>query len=194
MIPESSTHQDVAIYKCVRFPDRWERHATLLAGVELSDVTITRDNGMNYLFAAWRDGAAGYSDALAIYYAESLFGPWRPHVSNPVLIDRASARPAGNIVTINHRLWRPVQNCARGYGAALGLAEIVDLSPTTFKQIVRHSLAPGPAWPGRKLHTLNRCGRLEVIDGSRVQPKTRILTGRFPAAVSSPRTSPYTAC
>jgi hypothetical protein len=194
MIPESSLHGDVALYKCVRFPDKWERHATLLSGLELADVTITRHNGLHYLFGAWRDGTGGYSDSLAIYYAEHLLGPWLPHASNPVLIDRASTRPAGNFVTINDRLWRPVQDCAGGYGAGLGLAEIVELSPTNFKQIVRHSLKPGPAWPGRKLHTLNRCGRLEVIDGSRVQPKTRALASRLPSTVLSPRTTPSTAC
>ncbi|BBO05260.1 hypothetical protein SG09_46100 [Bradyrhizobium ottawaense] len=193
MIPESSIHGDVALYKCVRFPDKWERHATLLSGLELADVTITRHNGLHYLFGAWRDGTGGYSDSLAIYYAEHLLGPWLPHASNPVLIDRASTRPAGNFVTINDQLWRPVQNCADGYGAALALAEVIELSPTAFKQVVRHSLKPGPVWPGRKLHTLNRCGRLEVIDGSRVQPKTRAFAGRFPSAVQSPRTSSYTA-
>lgn len=193
MIPESSTNGDVAIYKCVRFPDKWERHATLLSGLELADVTITRHNGLHYLFGAWRDGTGGYSDSLAIYHAEHLMGPWLPHASNPVLIDRASTRPAGNFVTINDKLWRPVQDCAGGYGAALALAEIVELSPTTFKQIIRHSLRPGPAWPGRKLHTLNRCGQLEVIDGSRVQPKTRAFGCKFPSAVLSPRTSPSAA-
>ncbi|MGL9618675.1 hypothetical protein QRQ56_11770 [Bradyrhizobium sp. U531] len=193
MIPESSIHGDVALYKCVRFPDKWERHTTLLSGLELADVTITQHNGLHYLFGAWRDGAGGYSDSLAIYYADHLHGPWLPHASNPVLIDRASTRPAGNFVTINDKLWRPVQNCSDGYGAALALAEVVELSPTTFRQIVRHSLRPGPVWPGRKLHTLNRCGRLEVIDGSHVQPKTRALASRFPSTVPSPRTSPSTA-
>ena len=193
MIPESSTHADVALYKCVRFPDKWERHTTLLSGLELADVTITRHNGLHYLFGAWRDGTGGYSDSLAIYHAENLFGPWLPHASNPVLIDRASTRPAGNFATINDKLWRPVQNCSDGYGAALALAEVVELSPTTFKQVVRHALKPGPLWPGRKLHTLNRCGRLEVIDGSRVQPKTSAFTSRFPSTASTPRTSPSTA-
>ena len=193
MIPESSLHGDVALYKCVRFPDKWERHATLLSGLELADATITRHDGLHYLFGAWRDGTGGYSDSLAIYYAEHLLGPWLPHASNPVLIDRASTRPAGNFVTINDKLWRPIQNCADGYGAALALAEVIELSPTTFKQVVRHSLKPGPAWPGRKLHTLNRCGRLEVIDGSRVQPKMRALATRLPSAVSPARADPYAA-
>jgi hypothetical protein len=173
MIPESSGHRDVPLYKCVRFPDKWERHSTLLSGLELADATITRHNGIDYLFGAWRDGTAGYSDALAIFYAEHLFGPWLPHASNPVLIDRASTRPAGNFTTLNGKLWRPVQDCADGYGSGLGLAEILELTPTTYRQIVRHSIRPGPAWPGRKLHTLNRCGDLEVIDGARIQPKIK---------------------
>jgi hypothetical protein len=171
MIPESSAHNDVPLYKCVRFPDKWERHSTLLSGFELGDATITQYNGLNYMFGAWRDGTAGYSDVLAIFYAEHLFGPWLPHASNPVLMDRATTRPAGNFVSIDGRLWRPVQDCTHGYGAALGLAEIVELTPTTYQQIVRHTIQPGPLWPGRKLHTLNRSGRLEVIDGSRIQPK-----------------------
>lgn len=171
MIPESSAHNDVPLYKCVRFPDKWERHSTLLSGFELADATITQHNGLNYMFGAWRDGTAGYSDILAIFYAENLFGPWLPHASNPVMMDRTTTRPAGNFVTIDGKLWRPVQDCTHGYGAALGLAEIVQLTPTTYQQIVRHTIQPGPLWPGRKLHTLNRSGRLEVIDGSRIQPK-----------------------
>ena len=176
MIPETSGHRDVALYKCVRFPDKWERQVTLLSGLELGDATITRHNGLYYLFGASYDGVGGYSDTLAIYHAENLLGPWLPHASNPVLIDRASARPAGNFVTIDQKLWRPVQDCSGGYGCGLGLAEIVELSPTAFKQIVRTSIRPGPLWPGRKLHTLNRCGDLEVIDGARIQPKWRAFS------------------
>jgi hypothetical protein len=175
MIPETTGNRDVAIYKCVGFPDKWERQATLLSGLELADVTITRHDGLYYLFGVSYDGVGGYSDTLAIYYAQDLFGPWLPHASNPVLIDRASARPAGNFVTIDGKLWRPVQDCTTGYGGGLGLAEIVELTPTTFRQIVKTSIGPGPLWPGRKLHTLNRCGGLEVIDGARIEPKWRAL-------------------
>jgi hypothetical protein len=63
--------------------------------------------------------------------------------------------------------------CTEEYGRALGLAEIVELSPTSFQQVVRKLIRPGPLWPGRKLHTLNRCGRLELIDGTSIQPKLR---------------------
>lgn len=185
MIPESTGNGDVALYKCIEFPAKWERHATLLSGVSFSDATPIQHDGLYYLFGTSRDGRGGYSDTLSIYYSTHLLGPWQPHASNPVLVDRASARPAGNFVKRNGQLWRPVQDCTNGYGAALGLAQIVELSPTSFKQVVRHTLQPGSAWRGRKLHTLNRSGNLEVIDGSRIQPK--ILTRFTPLADQSYR-------
>jgi hypothetical protein len=120
----------------------------------------------------------GYSDTLAIFHARDLFGPWRPHAGNPVLVDRASARPAGHFVNRNGQLWRPVQDCTQGYGNALALAEIIELTPESFRQRVHTRLRPGAFWPGRKLHTLNRAGRLEVIDGSRIQPKWSALASR----------------
>jgi hypothetical protein len=198
MIPESTGNRDVALYKCIEFPHRWERHATLLSGLELADATITRHGAFYYLFGATRDGAGGYSDTLSLFYAADLFGPWMPHASNPVMIDRTSARPAGNLVTINGQIWRPVQDCTDGYGCALGLAEVVELSPTSFKQVVRHTLRPGLLWPGRKLHTLNRCGRLELIDGTSIQPKVtalgfpngkRVATGRPSLELAPGRTA-----
>ena len=175
MIPESSGNRDVGLYRCVHFPNRWERHTTLLSGLELADATIVRHNDLLYLFGATRDGAGGYSDTLSIFHARHLFGPWLPHAGNPIMVDRSSARPAGNFIMTDGQLWRPVQDCSDGYGAALGLAEIVELSPTSFRQIVRHTLRPGSRWPGRKLHTLNRYGRLELIDGTRIQPKIKLL-------------------
>jgi hypothetical protein len=179
MIPESTANLDVALYKCIEFPHRWERQSTLLSGLELADATIVRHQGRSYLFGATRDGAGGYSDTLSIFHAEDVFGPWQPHQSNPIMIDRTSARPAGHFVVRDGKLWRPVQDCTHGYGCALGLAEVTELSPTSFRQVVRHTIGPGPRWSGRKLHTLNRNGRLEVIDGTTIQPKFRAL---LPAA------------
>jgi hypothetical protein len=173
MIPESTGNRDVALYKCIDFPSRWERHATMLSGLELADATIIQRDGIYYLFGATRDGAGGYSDTLSLFYAHGFFGPWIPFESNPVMVDRSAARPAGNLFEINGQLWRPVQDCTDGYGCALGLAEVTELSPNSFSQVVRHVIRPGPLWPGRKLHTLNRCGRLELIDGTSIQPKTR---------------------
>jgi hypothetical protein len=171
MIPESSNANDVALYRCVRFPDRWERAATLLDGISLSDATVFEENGRWWMLGTSHDGEGGWSDVLAIHSAPSLFGPWTAHDTNPVLIDRTAARPAGAVFRRDGRLFRPVQDCSDGYGAALAIAEITRLDDVGYAQEVRHRLPPGPRWPGRKFHTLNRAGRLEVIDGSVVRPK-----------------------
>ena len=177
MIPESTNAGDVALYRCTRFPDRWERAATLVGGISLSDATVFEHDGRWWMFGTMHDGEGGWSDVLVIHTAPSLFGPWTALPSNPVLVDRTSARPAGAVFRRDGRLFRPVQDCSDGYGAALAVAEITRLDDEGFAQVVRHRLAPGPHWPGRKLHTVNRVGRLEVIDGSVVRPKWPWLAG-----------------
>lgn len=189
MIPESSTAGDVALYRCARFPDRWERVATLLDGLSLSDATVFEHDGRWWMLGSLHDGDGGWSDVLAIYSAPSLFGPWTPLDANPVLIDRTSARPAGAVFRRGDRLFRPVQDCTHGYGAALALAEVTRLDDGGFSQVVRHRLGPGPRWPGRRLHTLNRAGRLEVIDGSVLRPKSTVLAG-FVEAATMPKDEP----
>ena len=177
MIPESSANGDVGVYRCVRFPDRWERHATLFSGVEAADATIVEHGGLFWMFAVTRAGIGGYSDTLALFHAGDLFGPWQPHAANPVLVDPAGARPAGAMVMRNGALFRPVQDCTNGYGAALGLARVTRLDREGFSQSVETVLSPGPRWPGRKLHTLNRAGRLETIDGCVFRPRLDALAG-----------------
>jgi len=176
MIPEASLSGAIAIYRAVDFPWRWERHATLVSGVEAADATVVAHEGRFYMFAVVRDGIGGYSDTLAIWHAPNLFGPWQPHAGNPVMVDDRAARPAGNFVEMDGALWRPVQDCRGGYGAALGLARIDRLDPENFAQTVEKTLHPGgEVWPGRRLHTLNRAGRLEVIDGSIIRPRWKPL-------------------
>jgi hypothetical protein len=174
MIPESSAAHTVNLYRADPFPHRWVREATLLSGIEASDATVIRHGGRFWMFAATRDGAGSWSDTLSIFSASDLHGAWHPHPLNPVLVDRASARPAGAMLVRNGRLYRPVQDCTHGYGTGIGLAEVVHLDHDGFEQKVHTVLRPDPQWPGRRLHTLNRAGWLECIDGSAYSPRSRL--------------------
>ncbi|BBE71098.1 glucosamine inositolphosphorylceramide transferase family protein [Oharaeibacter diazotrophicus] len=171
MVPESSAAGDVALWRCTRFPDRWERVATLISGAALADATLFEHAGRWWMTSVAFDGEGGYSDTLVIHHAPSPLGPWRPIEAEPVLIDRATARPAGAVVRVGDRLFRPVQDCSLGYGKALAITEITRLDEGGFAQTVVSRIAPGGRWPGHKLHTLNRLGRLEVIDGSVPRPR-----------------------
>lgn len=173
MIPESSANRDIALYRAVDFPLRWERHAVLVDNVEAADATIVEHQGRLYLFAVLREGVGGYSDTLGIWWADDLLGPWRPHARNPVLVDDRMARPAGNMVLRDGALYRPVQDCRRTYGGALGIMKVTRLDPEHFAQQPDGVLSAGGPWPGNRLHTLNCNGRLEVVDGFVPRPKLK---------------------
>ncbi|MDP4005903.1 formyl transferase [Methylobacterium sp. NEAU K] len=173
MVPESSAAGTVELYRATRFPGGWVKEATLLSGVVASDATLLEHAGRWWIFATVRDagsgapsGAGSYHDTLHLWSAPDFRGPYTPHPANPVLIDPATARPAGRIVARGGALIRPVQDCSGGYGRALGLARIDRLDPEGFAQTVIGRIEPGPAWPGSRLHTVNAGGGLEFIDGS----------------------------
>ncbi len=178
MIPESCNHGAVVLYKCVDFPYRWEQCAVLIPNLSASDATLVRHRGLYWLFCTTPAGItsdinadaipafASYSDSLCLFYAESLMGTWHSHPLNPVLIDAAQARHAGHFYTIKNKLYRPVQDCSRGYGKGITLCSIDVLNKEKYKQTPIKTLAPDAHWQGRRLHTLNRSGSLEVIDGN----------------------------
>ncbi len=191
MLPEASLSGEVALYRCIAFPSRWERCDTLLSGVEAADATVVRHGDRHWMFAVTREGSGGYSDTLRIWQAPGLFGPWEEHGLRPVRIDAGSARPAGGLVVSQGALWRPFQDCAAGYGRALGLARVDRLDLEHFDETVVARLHPGPNWPGRRIHTLARWGSLECIDGSAFMPRLPALR-RFaaPRALSDRLASP----
>jgi hypothetical protein len=166
MVPESGTAGTIDLYRAAVFPDTWVKEATLISGIVASDATLFEHGGRWWMLATVRDNGGAFSDALHIWSAPDMTGPWTPHRGNPVLIDIATARPAGHVIRRDGKLIRPFQDCRAGYGAALGLAEITRLDDEVFEQRVETIMHAGPLWPGRRLHTLNRAGRLECIDGS----------------------------
>jgi hypothetical protein len=179
MIPETSANNAITLYRAERFPDRWVKEADLLTGLSASDATIVEHGGLLWMFATTWNGAGSFSDTLSIFSSAALCGPWKPHAGNPVLVDQSSARPAGAFVRRDGRLWRPVQDCRDGYGTGIGLAEVTRLDAEGYAQTV-HSVVKAPSgWPGRRLHTLNRAGTLEVIDGAAHSPRSRFLAGHL---------------
>jgi hypothetical protein len=187
MVPECVAGRTIDLYRAAKFPNQWVFEATLVAGVEASDPTLFQEAERWWMMTTVRDEGGSFSDALYIWSASSLFGPWRPHRRNPVLIDIAAARPAGRVVRRGGRRIRPVQDCRRGYGSALGLAEITRLDDNAFDQKILATLRSGDLWPGRRLHTLNRAGRLECIDGSAIATKMKSKMNRGTCGFAGPR-------
>src|SRR5690606_29504407 len=101
-------------------------------------------------------------DTLNCYVSrESLFGPYKPHPGNPIVVDPGSARMAGAFVCDGSRLYRPGQNNAYGYGDGVSLMEVTELSPDAYRERHVRSFAVDDA---RGPHTLNRQGDRLVFD------------------------------
>lgn len=161
MIPETSGRRVVELWRCVRFPDRFEKVAVLIDGVDLSDATVVRDGAGWLLFAASRERWGSSWDALDLWRAPDLFGPWTRVGDGPVVVDPRVARPGGPPLMIGGRMVRPVQDCSLRYGGALAFVA-VDWSGGRYAQTLLHRADPAPPFIG--LHSFVRGGGIEAID------------------------------
>jgi hypothetical protein len=164
MLPEGSGGGKLTLYRAAEFPDRWVAETTLLEG-EISDATLLEHDGRWWLFATERDGFGSTSDTMVVFWAPAPTGPWTPHAQNPILIDRRMARPGGAFVRVGGKLLLPVQDGTRGYGGGLGLSELLELNVEKVRLSPPRAVQEAGDWPYPQIHTLNRVGRLEVIDG-----------------------------
>lgn len=165
MIPETTAARRVELYRADPFPHRWVHAAVLLHDVVAADATLVREDGRWWMFAATAERQSSDWDALSLFHAPGLFGPWTQHPANPVLVDVTASRPGGAFYRRNGRLYRPAQDCSTGYGGALALCAVDRLDPEGYAQTRRALVRPGPGWPGRGLHTVNWSAGIEVVDG-----------------------------
>lgn len=183
MVPEAARSRAVTLYRCATFPHRWEPVKQLVEGLAAADSTLFPHAGRWWMTAVVRPGIGGYSDSLVIHHAPDLLGPWQPHEQTPALIDARYARPAGAVVERDGVLWRPAQDCSQSYGGRVALMRVRRLDERRFEQELAGAIGPGRRWPGSRLHTINRWGRLECIDGAVVAPRNPALR-RFAHACS----------
>jgi hypothetical protein len=163
--PEMAASGGCTIYR-LDAGGAWTPAHHILAGHRLVDPTFVRHNGRWWLFATDRSG--GGSLTLHVFHADAIAGPWTPHQRNPVKVDRASARPAGRPFAIGEQLYRPAQDCRIGYGAAVHVMRIDELTPEAFREETVLRLEPDPGWPYPDgLHTLVIDGRRVYIDAKR---------------------------
>lgn len=161
MIPETSGHGTVDLYRCRRFPDLWEHERELFHG-RVVDTTVWIEDGRYWFFATLVD-PPGWGSQLWLFSASSLTGTWTPHPANPLSTDIRDCRCAGAIFRHDGRLIRPAQDGTGGYGSRFGLNEIVTLTPDEFEERPSVAADPPPGFEGT--HTYSRAGGVEVIDG-----------------------------
>ncbi|MFT4096957.1 MAG: hypothetical protein QM651_07520 [Rhodoblastus sp.] len=174
MTPESSAGRRLDLYRAERFPDRWVRDRTLIAGLAISDATPFQAKGAWWMSATVADAGGSSWDCLSLFAAPDPLGPWTRCGDGPMLIDASCARPAGQVQTIGGALWRPAQDCVGGYGRGLALCRIDHVGADSLRQTVVRRLGPSYAGAGASfegVHTLNIGGGFEFIDA--MGPRSR---------------------
>ena len=166
MIPESASNRTIDVYQCMQFPTEWRHHKTLMRNVTAFDGTLLHYEDKWWLFATVQE-SPGVStwDQLFLFYADDpLSDVWTPHPENPIVSDVRNARPAGKIFEHGGTLYRPAQDCSKGYGYAIHINRIVKLSETEYEEERVRSIEPTWDPSITKTHTLNCEDRLTVID------------------------------
>lgn len=172
-VPETHQAGEIALYKASEFPWRWERCGTLIEDVAALDPTVFFFQNRWWLLCSQVEEAPGFAAGNADvklygWWAESLTGPWHPHVLNPLKTDVRSSRPAGTPFQHEGELYRPAQDVSLGYGSRVVLNRVVELSPTRFEERTVGVVEPyGGTEYGSGLHHLAAAGERTVIDGYR---------------------------
>ena len=172
MVPESVSSKSVDLYRCREFPAKWVREKTLLEG-RFVDTTIWQREGLWWLMTtrAEPDSRAG---CLFLFYSESLTGEWKLHPSNPISTDIRNNRGGGNVFLSGGRLIRPSQSCCPIYGYSFSFNEITELSKERYAERQLRTVTP---WNGLcAVHTYNRAGNVELIDGAVMTPLKKLLS------------------
>jgi hypothetical protein len=166
MIPETSQNNTIELFECVNFPLEWKLKKLINSNVCAVDSTIIKRDGLYWMFSNIKENKnASSHDELFLFYAESLTSDnWVAHPQNPIVSDVRGARPAGNIINENGKLFRVAQNCSNHYGYGMQIAEIIQLDKDVYKEKVVNSIHPDFNKDVISTHTYNVIGNKAIID------------------------------
>lgn len=186
MIPETSENRTIELYKCTRFPDRWELQMNLMHDVEAVDATVLHERGRWWLFANMVEHpGASSSDELFLFHSDALLGTdWVAHPLNPVVSDVKSSRPAGRIFRHRGGLYRPSQDCSGHYGRGFNLCEISVLNEREYRESVVATVKPGWDRSVVSIHHFSRERNLTMVDAQ--IRRSRFAGGAGPEIESRP--------
>lgn len=101
------------------------------ADLRCVDLTNFYWEGSYYIFTSI---LGSEDDTLHLYHSENLLGPYVGHMASPIVIDPRSARMAGNIFSVENRIFRMGQNCSHEYGSSIKIFEIKTLNLLNYKE------------------------------------------------------------
>lgn len=163
MIPESYVANEIAVYRALSFPDKWEKSKVLKSNYCAVDSTLLRREDEHYLLTLrFEDN----NEKLMLY---SFKDGELSEKGYCAALNDANKRPAGHFLFNNGELIRPAQDCTESYGCALNFYKVTKFDADSYEEELILKLSPkdlntdlGVTADG--LHTYNLNEKYEVID------------------------------
>jgi hypothetical protein len=127
LIPETSSQNEVSLYKFEDFPYKPVRSRVLLKGPYV-DSSMFKHGGLWYLFTTSNDG-------LEIFFTDNIeTGELESHPCNPITNDPKYKRCGGSIIEINDKIYRIAQDGSSEYGKNISILQVNELSKNSYHE------------------------------------------------------------
>lgn len=170
MLPEAHRSGTLTLYRDHGGLVDWRAECEIRLDCVPVDASIFWHQDRWWLFYSPATTKQSKQSHLHVAWADHLCGPWVTHPSNPVRIDRQSARPGGTPTIVDDRIALPVQDCADTYGGAIRPLWIDRLNEQEFHAEMGDRIPPPPsAAPYLDgMHSLTACGDITLFDVKRI--------------------------
>lgn len=145
MIPESRGAKTIRLYKCIRFPDKWEYQFDIMKSVSTVDTMVFEHSGRWWMLTNIApEGASRLSTQLCAFSADSpLSKDWQPHPKNPICFSVEFGRNGGILRDRDGTIYRVRQRQGFGqYGAAMSIAKITKLDLDGYDEALYCEIEP----------------------------------------------------
>ena len=167
MLPETGESNSIRLYKCVEFPLKWEYQKEILSGVRAVDSMIFEYRGKWWLLTNMATkGNNDLCSQLMAYYSEQPFSDeWIAYKKNPLVFDGNIGRNGGSLdVESNFPIRCRQKQGFNLYGAALTLARITDITPSSFSEQKIGEILPNFFHNIQGCHHIHTNGKYTVYD------------------------------
>jgi hypothetical protein len=130
MLPETHKSNDIRLYRCVEFPDKWELDTELLRGVSAADTMLIKRHDKWFMLTNMNQFSSDdHLSQLHVFWSNDLHSSqWKPLSSLPVVNSPRIGRNGGLLPGRNGDWFRVRQRQAfNQYGAGFSIAKITQL-------------------------------------------------------------------
>lgn len=133
MLPETGADGSIRLYKADDGTlEKWSYVRDLIKdGRMWADSTLLVKDGTCYLFSSIH---STQKPEAHLFVADSLNGEFIEHPASPYDTSLASARNAGRIFEYQGKLYRPVQDCSKGYGKQMSIMAIDEICREHYRE------------------------------------------------------------